>query len=168
LCGISSARPSNSVSPDGATEPNFHERLDGSEWLLLANESVWAGRGRTHGRCNVWTRDARLVATYTQDNIVRAFADRRDHLVREPRPCSISARSVVSLRRFSFVVLAACVGGAVLIMGSLAGAVVPTYSQGFEVDTSGWVNSSGTISRQPTEPPNTPPGPTGRLAIHIY
>jgi acyl-CoA thioesterase len=58
---------------------NFHERLDASEWLLLANESVWAGRGRTHGRCNVWTRDGRLVATYTQDNIVRAFADRRDH-----------------------------------------------------------------------------------------
>jgi acyl-CoA thioesterase len=58
---------------------NFHERLDASEWLLLANESIWAGRGRTHGRCNVWTRDGQLVATYTQDNIVRAFADRRDH-----------------------------------------------------------------------------------------
>ncbi len=58
---------------------NFHERFDASEWLLLANESIWAGRGRTHGRCNVWTEDGRLVATYTQDNLVRAFADRRDH-----------------------------------------------------------------------------------------
>ena len=34
---------------------NFHERFDASEWLLLAHESIWAGRGRTHGRCNVWT-----------------------------------------------------------------------------------------------------------------
>ena len=58
---------------------NFHDRFDASAWLLLANESIWAGRGRTHGRCNVWTEDGRLVATYTQDNLVRAFADNRDH-----------------------------------------------------------------------------------------
>ena len=58
---------------------NFHERFEANEWLLLANESVWAGRGRTYGRCNIWTRDGRLIATYTQDNLVRAFADQRDH-----------------------------------------------------------------------------------------
>ena len=58
---------------------NFHDRFDASQWLLLANESVWAGRGRTHGRCNIWTQDGTLVATYTQDNLVRAFADRKDH-----------------------------------------------------------------------------------------
>ena len=58
---------------------NFHDRFDASQWLLLANESVWAGRGRTHGRCNIWTEDGTLVATYTQDNLVRAFADRKDH-----------------------------------------------------------------------------------------
>jgi acyl-CoA thioesterase len=58
---------------------NFHDVFDVSEWLLLAHESVWAGRGRTHGRCNVWTRDGDLVATFTQDNLVRGFADRQDH-----------------------------------------------------------------------------------------
>jgi acyl-CoA thioesterase II len=58
---------------------NFHDRFDVSEWLLLSNESVWAGRGRTHGRCNVWTKDGRLAATYTQDNIIRAFGDGQDH-----------------------------------------------------------------------------------------
>ena len=58
---------------------NFHERFEADEWLLLANESLWAGRGRTHGRCNIWTADGRLVATYTQDNLVRAFADNKDH-----------------------------------------------------------------------------------------
>ena len=42
------------------------------------NESVWAGRGRSHGRCNVWAQDGRLVVMFTQDNLVRAFADRRD------------------------------------------------------------------------------------------
>jgi hypothetical protein len=28
---------------------------------------------------NIWTRGGALVATYTQDNLVRAFADRQDH-----------------------------------------------------------------------------------------
>ncbi len=58
---------------------NFHERLDADEWLLLANESIWAGRGRTHGRCNVWRTDGTLVATYTQDSLLRRFVDRQDH-----------------------------------------------------------------------------------------
>jgi acyl-CoA thioesterase II len=54
---------------------NFHERFEADQWLLFAHESVWAGRGRTHGRCTIWTEDGRLVATYTQDNIVRALGD---------------------------------------------------------------------------------------------
>lgn len=58
---------------------NFHERFRADEWLLLANESLWAGRGRTYGRCNIWTREGRLVATYTQDNLVRGFSDSKDH-----------------------------------------------------------------------------------------
>jgi acyl-CoA thioesterase len=58
---------------------NFHDRFRADEWLLVANESNWAGRGRTHGRLNVWTRDGRLVATCTQDNLVRAWADGQDH-----------------------------------------------------------------------------------------
>jgi acyl-CoA thioesterase len=58
---------------------NFHDRFRADEWLLLANESIWAGRGRSHGRCNVWTEDGRLVATYSQDNLVRAFGDGKDH-----------------------------------------------------------------------------------------
>ena len=58
---------------------NFHDRFRADEWLLLANESVWAGRGRTHGRCNIWTQDGRLVATYTQDNLVRGWSDGKDH-----------------------------------------------------------------------------------------
>jgi len=58
---------------------NFHDRFRGDEWLLLANESIWAGRGRTHGRCTIWTVTGQLVATYTQDNLVRGFGDGKDH-----------------------------------------------------------------------------------------
>jgi acyl-CoA thioesterase len=58
---------------------NFHERFDVSDWLLLAHESVYAGRGRTHGRATIYTRDGRLVATYTQDNMVRHFGDGKTH-----------------------------------------------------------------------------------------
>jgi acyl-CoA thioesterase II len=58
---------------------NFHDRFAADQWLLMAAESIWAGRGRTHGRCNIWTEDGKLVATYTQDNLVRGFADAKDH-----------------------------------------------------------------------------------------
>lgn len=54
---------------------NFHERFDAAEWLLMSNESIWAGRGRAHGRANVWSTDGRLVATYTQDALVRGWAE---------------------------------------------------------------------------------------------
>lgn len=58
---------------------NFHDLFSADEWLLLSNESIWAGRGRTHGRCNIWTQDGCLVASYTQDNLVRKFDDGKDH-----------------------------------------------------------------------------------------
>jgi acyl-CoA thioesterase II len=58
---------------------NFHDRFDASEWLLLAQDSPWAGRGRSHGRGLVFTRDGRLVASYTQDNMIRHFTDQKDH-----------------------------------------------------------------------------------------
>jgi acyl-CoA thioesterase-2 len=58
---------------------NFDERFDVTDWQLLAHESVYAGRGRTHGRATIYTRDGRLVATYTQDNMVRHFGDGKTH-----------------------------------------------------------------------------------------
>jgi acyl-CoA thioesterase II len=58
---------------------NFHQRFDASEWHLLSNEAIWAGRGRIHGRGTVWSQDGDLVATYTQDSLVRAWPDGGDH-----------------------------------------------------------------------------------------
>jgi acyl-CoA thioesterase II len=52
---------------------SFHEPFESDEWLLLANESVWAGRGRVHGRCDVFTRDGTLVANCTQDAFARSM-----------------------------------------------------------------------------------------------
>jgi acyl-CoA thioesterase len=51
---------------------NFHERFDVGQWLLLAHEGTYAGRGRIHGRGLVFTEDGRLVATFNQDSMVRA------------------------------------------------------------------------------------------------
>ena len=44
-------------------------------------DETWAKTNmtRTHGRCTIWTEDGALVATYTQDNLVRSFGDQRDH-----------------------------------------------------------------------------------------
>ncbi len=53
----------------------FHEPIDAGAWHLLAHESPYAGRGRSYGRANVFTEDGRLVASFVQDNMVRAFPE---------------------------------------------------------------------------------------------
>lgn len=50
----------------------FHEPVDGSQWLLLAHRSPYAGRGRSYGRADVWQGDT-LVASYVQENMIRGF-----------------------------------------------------------------------------------------------
>jgi acyl-CoA thioesterase-2 len=50
---------------------DFHEPFMASDWLLLAHTSPYAGRGRTFGRADVFTEDGRLVASYSQENVVR-------------------------------------------------------------------------------------------------
>jgi acyl-CoA thioesterase len=54
----------------------FHEPVDAGEWHLLAHESPFAGAGRTYGRAHIFTEDGRLVASFVQDNMVRALPDR--------------------------------------------------------------------------------------------
>ncbi len=53
----------------------FHEPVDAAAWHLLAHESPYAGRGRSYGRANVFTEDGRLVASFVQDNMIRAFPE---------------------------------------------------------------------------------------------
>lgn len=49
----------------------FHEPFRASEWLLLDQRSSHAGRGRSHGEARVFTADGRLVASFTQENMIR-------------------------------------------------------------------------------------------------
>ncbi len=53
----------------------FHEPVDAGQWHLLAHRSPYAGRGRSYGRADVFTDDGRLVASYVQDNMIRAFPE---------------------------------------------------------------------------------------------
>jgi acyl-CoA thioesterase II len=49
----------------------FHEPAPAGEWLLLAQHSPYAGRGRVYGRGDVFRTDGSLVASFVQDAIVR-------------------------------------------------------------------------------------------------
>ncbi|MGH9016779.1 MAG: acyl-CoA thioesterase [Acidimicrobiales bacterium] len=55
----------------------FHEPFRAGEWMLLAHRSLYAGRGRTYGRADVYRTDGQLVASYVQDSMVRAMAPRK-------------------------------------------------------------------------------------------
>jgi acyl-CoA thioesterase len=54
---------------------SFHEPTRADRWLLLTNHSSYAGRGRTHGRAQVFDEHGALVASYVQDAMVRAKGD---------------------------------------------------------------------------------------------
>jgi acyl-CoA thioesterase-2 len=48
--------------------------VDVTDWLLYANPAVYSGRGLAQGEGRVFTRDGRLVATYSVQAMVRSFA----------------------------------------------------------------------------------------------
>jgi acyl-CoA thioesterase II len=54
----------------------FHEPVSASHWLLLAHRSLYAGRGRSYGRADVFTTDGELVASFVQDSMIRPMAER--------------------------------------------------------------------------------------------
>lgn len=49
----------------------FHEDFSLDEWLLFATESPWTGGGRGFARGQIFTRDGRLVASVTQEGMLR-------------------------------------------------------------------------------------------------
>jgi acyl-CoA thioesterase-2 len=50
---------------------HFHEHADVGEWLLVAQEASYAGRGRVFGTGAVFTQDGTLVSTFAQDSMAR-------------------------------------------------------------------------------------------------
>lgn len=55
----------------------FHEPFSAARWLLLAHRSLYAGRGRSYGRADVFREDGQLVASFVQDSMIRAMAERK-------------------------------------------------------------------------------------------
>lgn len=56
---------------------SFHGPVHADEWMLYHHESTFAGDGMTHSACRVHDRKGRLVASFTVDAMVRAFAGDR-------------------------------------------------------------------------------------------
>jgi acyl-CoA thioesterase II len=53
----------------------FHEAYRAGEWHLLAQQSSYAGHGRSYGVGNVFDADGELVASFVQDAMIRARAE---------------------------------------------------------------------------------------------
>jgi acyl-CoA thioesterase len=53
---------------------SFHEAFDARDWLLLDQHAPHAGNGRYFGSGNVFSTDGKLVASFTQDGIIRRLA----------------------------------------------------------------------------------------------
>lgn len=74
--GVGQAQAHVSISTSVLTQTlSFHEPFDAEDWHLIVHESPYAGRGRSYGRAHVYSRAGALVASFTQDNIVRNLAE---------------------------------------------------------------------------------------------
>ncbi len=74
--GVGQALAHVSISTTVLTQAiTFHEPFDAGQWLLLAHEAPYAGRGRGYGRADAFTEDGRLVATYVQENMIRSYPE---------------------------------------------------------------------------------------------
>ncbi|GAA4232687.1 thioesterase family protein [Streptosporangium album] len=51
----------------------FHEEFRAGEWILLVQESPYAGNGCSYGRGQAFTRDGRLIASFSEDSMIRHF-----------------------------------------------------------------------------------------------
>jgi len=73
--GVGQSMAHRSISTSVITHTlTFHAPVEDSEWMLLSHESPVSGAGRSYGRAHVFTEDGSLVASYVQENMIRAFA----------------------------------------------------------------------------------------------
>ena len=71
--GTSQAHETLSTAPL-AIAVNFHDPVGWDGWIRYHHESTYAGAGMSHVRGQVFTEDGRLIASFTQDAMIRAFA----------------------------------------------------------------------------------------------
>jgi acyl-CoA thioesterase len=50
---------------------NFHREFDAGSWILVSHEATFAGKGRIHGRGAAHTENGTLVATFSQDSMLK-------------------------------------------------------------------------------------------------
>jgi acyl-CoA thioesterase II len=50
---------------------SFHDPVRADQWLLYAHESAHAGRGLAYGRAQIFARDGRLLASFSQEAMLR-------------------------------------------------------------------------------------------------
>jgi acyl-CoA thioesterase II len=70
--GTSQAHHTLSTAPMGIGV-TFHEPLGWDGWIRYHHESTYAGAGMSHVRGQVLTEDGRLIASFTQDAMIRAL-----------------------------------------------------------------------------------------------
>ncbi len=85
--GVGQALAHRTISTSVITHTlTFHAPVDAGRWMLLSHESPAAGQGRSYGRAHVYAGSGELVASYVQENMIRAFAEGR-----APAPGATSA-----------------------------------------------------------------------------
>ena len=52
---------------------SFHEPVRADEWMLCAHESPHAGRGLAYARAQIFAADGRLLASFSQEAMIRAL-----------------------------------------------------------------------------------------------
>jgi acyl-CoA thioesterase-2 len=62
---------------------SFEDTFRADEWLLIDLDSVHAANGRAFGRADVFTQDGRLVASFSQDALIRAWPEGQSPVGRE-------------------------------------------------------------------------------------
>jgi acyl-CoA thioesterase len=73
--GVGTAQSHHTVSTAPmAIGLTFHEPLEWSGWIRYHHESAFAGAGMAYVRAQVLTDDGRLIASFTQDAMIRALA----------------------------------------------------------------------------------------------
>jgi acyl-CoA thioesterase len=78
--GIGQSLAHRTVSTTVLTQTlTFHEPFRAADWLLLDQRSSYAGRGRSRGTANVYTAEGGLVASFSQDNMIREMPEGRNY-----------------------------------------------------------------------------------------
>jgi acyl-CoA thioesterase-2 len=73
--GIGTAQAHQAISTAVMTiGVTFHDPVGWDGWLRYHHESTFAGAGMAYARGQVLTEDGRIIASFTQDAMIRAFA----------------------------------------------------------------------------------------------